>query len=48
MTTEGTDSVGFLKGKWSTPWGFVDWGDTSDEAGVKIAALRVDIPIDTE
>lgn len=28
-------TYGYLKGKWSTPWGFVDWGDTPDEAAVR-------------
>jgi ADP-ribose pyrophosphatase YjhB (NUDIX family) len=28
-------TYGYLKGKWSTPWGFVDWGDTPDGAAVR-------------
>ena len=41
-------TYGVLKGKWSIPWGYVEWGDTPDEAAIRETLEEAQVVVEVE
>ena len=41
-------TYGALKGKWSIPWGYVEWGDTPHEAAIRETLEEAQVVVEVE